>query len=291
MKLTRLQLCIGRGTHEKHEPHERNSAHGFRVLSVFRGLFIILLALSSLSAFGFSPYENRLMSGGPTRVGLIAAAKAGAEDALAETLQTLSSKKAVKALKKKKITNLATYKQTFAGKTWIMIYFDYEGIEYLQAAADFESAEGIQALERLIEPHPRAARYGTKWLQMEWINYIRASQKKGEPADRFAMVTRIKPEKEAEYRSLHQTVWPGVVDQMVRGNYRNFSVFFVEIGDELYEFFHVDYVGTDAEKDGEMNKADPCNQRWWKLTDPCQDPLPGASGPWLMMDKIPEQKK
>ncbi len=247
-----------------------------------------LLALSALSAFGFSPYENRLMDGEPTRVGLIAAAKTGEEASFAEALQALSSKKAVKALKKKKITHLGTYKQELAGKTWFMVYFDYEGKDYLQAAADFESVEAFQTLEKWMEPHPRAARHGTRWLQMEWMNYVRASQKTGEPADRFAMVTRIKPEKEQEYRMLHQTVWPGVVDQMARGNYRNFSIFLVEIGDELYEFFHVEYVGTDSKKDGEASKADPCNQRWWKLTDPCQNPLPGASGPWLMMDKISE---
>ncbi|MBT3192186.1 MAG: L-rhamnose mutarotase [Verrucomicrobia bacterium] len=100
------------------------------------------------------------------------------------------------------------------------------------------------------------------------------------------MVTRIRPEKEQEYRTLHQTVWPGVVDQMVRGNFRNFSVFLVELGDEIYEFFYVEYVGSDSAADGEMNNADPVNQRWWKYTDACQLPLPGASGPWLMMDKI-----
>jgi L-rhamnose mutarotase len=77
-----------------------------------------------------------------------------------------------------------------------------------------------------------------------------------------------------------------VVDQMVRGNYRNFSIFLVEVGDELYEFFHVEYVGTDPERDGAMNSTDPCNQRWWKRTDACQDPLPGTSGPWSMMDKL-----
>lgn len=247
---------------------------------------LFIFALSALSAFGFSPYENYLMSGEPTRVGLIAAAKPGSETELEAALQALTAKKATKALKKQDITGLATYKQTFAGKTWSMVYFDYTGKEYLQAAAAFEEAIAFQTLEKWIEPHPRAARYGTQWLQMEWINYIRASQKKDAPTDRFAMVSRIKPEKEQEYRSLHQTVWPGVVDQMTRSNYRNFSIFFVEIGDELYEFFHVDYLGSDIEKDNKMSAADPFTQRWWKITDACQNPLPGASGPWLMMDNV-----
>lgn len=250
-------------------------------------LSICFLLLFALTVCGFSPYENRLMSDGPARVALIAAVKAGSETELDAALQALGGEEAVQALKEQNITGLAAYRQKLAdGKNRVMIYFDYAGQDYLQAAADAESTAVFQTLEKWIEPHPRAARYGTKWLQMEWISYIRASQKEGKAANRFAMVTRIRPEKEQEYRILHQTVWPGVVDQMVRGNYRDFSIFFVEIGNELYEFFHVDYVGTDAEKDGEMNSSDPCNLRWWKLTDACQDPLPGASGPWLMMDKI-----
>ena len=59
---------------------------------------ILLLTLFALSAFGFSPYENYLMSGEPTRVGLIAAAKPGEEAAFADALQALSSKKSTQAL-------------------------------------------------------------------------------------------------------------------------------------------------------------------------------------------------
>lgn len=245
-----------------------------------------LLFLSVLTAVAFSPYENRLLTGETTRVSLIAAIRSGEDAAVMGALQALSSKKSVKALKKNAIRNLAAYTQTLAGKKWVMIYFDYDGKDYLQAAADFESVEAVGLMEKGIQPHPRATRYGTQWLQMEWINYIHASPQEGPAANRFAMVTRVIPAKEQEYRLLHQTVWPGVVDQMARGNYRDFSVFFVEMGAELYEFFHVDYVGTDADKDAKMNHSDPFNIRWWKLTDPCQDPLPGASGPWLMMDPI-----
>lgn len=247
-------------------------------------LITIVLAAVSLCASAFSPYEEYLRSGETTRVGLIAAAKPGQEEALANALQSLTEKKIAKALKKKKITNLSSYSVPILGKTWVMVYFDYDGKDYLQAAADIEQVEVFQGLEKWVEPHPRAARYGTKWLQMEWITYLHASQKEvaGDP---FAMVTRIKPEKEQEYRMLHQTVWPGVVDQMARGNYRNFSIFLVEIGDEIFEFAYGEYVGTDSKKDGEMNSTDPCNLRWWKITDACQNPLPGADGIWLMMKK------
>ena len=85
---------------------------------------------------------------------------------------------------------------------------------------------------------------------------------------------------------MHQTVWPGVVDQMARGNNRNFSIFLVELGDELYEFFYLEYVGHDAAKDEAMNKADPINQRWWKHTIACQSPLPGERDIWANMAPV-----
>jgi L-rhamnose mutarotase len=256
-----------------------------------RRFFTLLFILSALSVFGFSPYENYLQSGEQTHVALIAAAKEGQVDELQSALQSFSDIKTAQAFKKVAISNLSSYRKELQGKTWFMIYFDYDGKNYLEAVNAFESTPCVQALIPLIVPHPRAKRYGNTWLQMEWMNYIRGSRKKGAPSDRFAMVTRIKPEKEQEYRTLHQTVWPGVVDQMVRGNYRDFSIFFVEMGDELFEFFHVDYVGTHSEQDDEKNKADPFNQRWWKITDACQDPLPDATGVWSMMNTINPVKK
>ena len=247
---------------------------------------VILCLLPGLSAFGFSSYENRLLAGDQTHMALIAAAKDGEPAELQTALKSLNEKKATKAFKKAKISNISSFTKELQGKTWIMVYFDYDGNTYLDAVNAFESTEVSQKIMPLVEAHPRAKKYGTTWLQMEWMCYIRGAQKKGAPTSKLAMVTRIKPEKEQEYRVLHQSVWPGVVDQMARSNNRNFSIFFTEIGDELYEFFYLEYVGSDAKKDGEMSSSDPFNLRWWKITDACQNPLPDADGIWSMMDKV-----
>jgi L-rhamnose mutarotase len=251
-----------------------------------RFILAVVFIMSSISAYGFSPYENYLSSGKQTHAALFAAAKEGKTKELTAALNGLNNKKSLKALKKVEITNVSFYSKKLHDKTWFLVYFDYDGKDYLKAVNAFESTKAVQAIKPLVSPHPRAATYGTTWLQLEWICYIKASQKKGEAASKFAMTTRIKPKKEQEYRMLHQGIWPGVRDQMARGNYRNFSIFFVELDKELFEFFYVEYVGTDSKKDGELNKADPCNQRWWKLTDPCQKPLPGTDGIWSMMDKL-----
>lgn len=248
---------------------------------------LLMMSAVTYTALAFSPYENNLMTSKIKRTALIASVKPGQETATDVALMALLDKKTIKALKKVHISNLSCYKKELNGKIWVMIYFDFEGDDYLKAASNFESAsEAIKSLNKSIVPHPRAKHYGTTWLQMEWINYIRGSQSEEETKNSFSMVTTIKPEKEMEYRLLHQSVWPGVVDQMARGNNRHFSIFLVEINKTIYEFFYLEYVGTDPKKDEEMNRTDPTNLRWWKLTDACQTPLQGTKDIWSMMDKV-----
>ena len=257
---------------------------------------VCLTMLGMLSAFslGFSPYENYLLSGKETHVALFAQIKTGQENAFAETLKLLNEKKTVKKLQKSHIKNLSAFQKKINDKTYCMLYFDYKGGKvYLGAAEVFEkSSPVIEKLNRLIVSHPRAERYSCKWLQMEWIAFIRGKDVAGKPKDVISMVTKIKPGKEMEYRLLHQGIWPGVIDQMERGNNRNFSIFLIELEDEIYEFFYFEYVGTDSEKDGVMSKSDPANLRWWKYTDQCQEPLPEMKGEgiWAPMELISVSK-
>jgi L-rhamnose mutarotase len=239
----------------------------------------------------FSPYENYLLSGRQTQVGLLAQAKPGKEAQLATAIESLKHGQPAAALAKVGIGNVAAFKREIDGKEWVLVHFVYQGgKDYLGAAEAFETASpATRALGDLIIPHPRAKTYGRQWLQMEWINYIRGKDTDRPATQVTSMVTTVKAEKEAEYRTLHQTVWPGVVDQMARGNNRDFSIFLAEIGDRLCEFFYVEYVGTDAAKDDAANKADPINQRWWHYTDACQTPLPGAAGIWAPMEPITSQ--
>jgi L-rhamnose mutarotase len=44
---------------------------------------------------------------------------------------------------------------------------------------------------------------------------------------------------------------------------------------------HYEYVGADHAADQASIAADPATQEWWKLTDPCQEPLTDAGeGAW-----------
>lgn len=94
---------------------------------------------------------------------------------------------------------------------------------------------------------------------------------------RMASVIRLRPEHEAEYRELHAAPWPEVLAALRAANITNYSIF---LRDGLL-FSYLEYVGTDFAADSARIAADEHTRRWWKLTDPCQQPLASAGeGEW-----------
>jgi len=106
---------------------------------------------------------------------------------------------------------------------------------------------------------------------------------------RYAMVTGLRPEKEARYRELHANTWPGVLKKIEDCNIRNFSIHRSEIAGKPYLFAYFEYHGQDFDADMKKMAADPETQRWWKETDPCQKPLPPAAAKgeiWTMAEEV-----
>lgn len=94
---------------------------------------------------------------------------------------------------------------------------------------------------------------------------------------RIASVIRLKDGMEAEYRRLHADVWPGVQDALRRAHVSNYSIF---LRDGLL-FSYLEYTGDDYESDMQVMARDETTQRWWELTDPCQEPVATADdGQW-----------
>ena len=104
--------------------------------------------------------------------------------------------------------------------------------------------------------------------------------------ERKAMIIGLKADKIEEYKELHAAVWPSVIAQLERSNFRNFSIFLREPENLLFGYF--EYHGTDFEADSALIAADPETQRWWTLTDPCQQPLAsaGEGEQWSMMEEV-----
>jgi len=102
-------------------------------------------------------------------------------------------------------------------------------------------------------------------------------------------VTGLREEKEAGYRLLHNHVWPGVIDAIGDSSISIFDVFLTELDGRPYLFHRMKYIGIDFDSDMEKMAANPVNQRWWKVTDACQSPLPEAtekSEIWLPLKSL-----
>ncbi len=94
---------------------------------------------------------------------------------------------------------------------------------------------------------------------------------------RYGMVLKVRPEKLAEYKRLHAAVWPDVLQMIHDCNIRNYSIYHKD--GHLFSYF--EYVGADFAADMAKMAADPTTQQWWKLCEPCQEPLSTrAPGEW-----------
>ncbi|KIO78930.1 L-rhamnose 1-epimerase [Pedobacter lusitanus] len=103
---------------------------------------------------------------------------------------------------------------------------------------------------------------------------------------RFGSVTGLKPEKIAYYKKLHAYVWPAVLKKIKECNIRNYSIYFKKIDSAYYLFSYFEYTGNNFEEDMKKMSRDPDTQRWWKETDPCQQPITGSDKIWSPMEEV-----
>ncbi|MBK1875827.1 L-rhamnose mutarotase [Pelagicoccus mobilis] len=233
-----------------------------------------------------SPYENRLNSENFRRIGLLAEIR---PDSLAEVADLVSSGSTdlAKDLEHAGIRNLAIYQKAVGDLELVFLYF--ETIELDQEKAILllkESSAWWSTLEGHLLAHPRATKENHPWVRCEFMNVIAIeSEFDRNKGDRIALVSQLIPEKELWYRTLHQTNWPGVVDQMRRSNFQNWTTFLIEWGESLLLFSYVEYVGKDREADESLMAADPVTQRWWTHTQPCLSPVEGSNDAWSAMER------
>ena len=104
------------------------------------------------------------------------------------------------------------------------------------------------------------------------------------PVRRFGQVIGLRPERVAEYKSLHNGA--GVRDLLRQANLHNFSIFLKQFDDgRCFEFAYFEYTGIDFEADMAWLAAQPDNQAWLALCDAMQLPLEGETS-WAVMEQI-----
>lgn len=107
--------------------------------------------------------------------------------------------------------------------------------------------------------------------------------------ERYGMVIGIRPEKIDDYRRLHAAAWPGVLAKIRESHIRNYSIYLREVEPGQYLLFsYFEYTGDDFAADMARMAADTETRRWWKETDPCQEPVPtrGEKEFWSRMDEV-----
>ena len=93
----------------------------------------------------------------------------------------------------------------------------------------------------------------------------------------YCSIIGLRPEKEAEYRKLHASVWPEVRAAIRMANIRNYNIYIETLNGKKYLVSHFEYTGTNPDDDFARIAKDPTTRnKWWPLTDACQVVLKGT---------------
>ncbi len=225
-----------------------------------------------------SPYENRLAGEKFRRVGLIALIRPDSTDTLPALAANPPSD-----LPSIGISNLNLYHRSFGDRTFLFVFLEFAGTDVESVPSLLRDDPWFATLAPHLDAHPRATAAGHPWLRMELMNVIGPTLPAGDQVSKLGLAAGLHPESELWYRTLHQTNWPGVVDQMARSHTRYWVTFMIEFGEQLLLFTYCEYIGTDKAADDAAMAADPVTRRWWKHTEPCLYPLVPGGGNWSEM--------
>jgi len=99
---------------------------------------------------------------------------------------------------------------------------------------------------------------------------------------RVAFRLRVRPERLAEYKQLHQQVWPELLDDMQAASIRNYSIF--ADGPELFGYLEC----NDWDVASEALARSDANRRWQELmSDYLATPVdPDAAAPLRLLEEV-----
>lgn len=105
----------------------------------------------------------------------------------------------------------------------------------------------------------------------------------------FCAMVELRPDKEEEYRRLHADVWPEVLAAIRRANIRNYNIYVATVGGRRYLVSHMEYTGSNPAADfATIAKDAVTRDKWWPLTDACQQVLEGTpeGQQWLPLERV-----
>ncbi|MFC1497053.1 L-rhamnose mutarotase [Verrucomicrobiota bacterium] len=199
----------------------------------------------------------------------------------------------LKQIEKSNIRNFSIYEKEIDGELYLFGYYEYIGKDFDADMTDMAKDVITQTWWKETDPCQKPLFEAAKKKQI-WSNAEEVFHSDGaidvvpEKVVRIGTITGLKYEKEAYYRTLHQTTWPGVLKQIKDANIRNYSIYLKKIKGKLYLLSYFEYVGKDMNKDFAKIGEDATTRRWWKQTDDCQIPLPAAEKKKEIWDSMTE---
>ncbi|BEJ13311.1 hypothetical protein CspHIS471_0304850 [Cutaneotrichosporon sp. HIS471] len=94
---------------------------------------------------------------------------------------------------------------------------------------------------------------------------------------RICQVIKVKPESLNEYKRVHASVWPNVLDALQKAHLVDYSIHYFAPLSLLIATMR--YVGNNYEADMESIKESEPTRQWWQMTDGFQESfVDGAMG-------------
>ncbi len=235
-----------------------------------------------------SPYQNQIGSEEFRRVGLLSLIPSANQRAVTEFLNSPPEDLAAR-LASSGIQQFDLFLSAIDTRIHLFAFLHFAGPDVEAVPQIVAEDPWLSELSPLLESHPRADRPVSPWIRLELINVIgptRPAAPSDRPATRSGLISGLVADRELTYRTLHQTNWPGIVDQMARSHFRYWVTFLIEFDSDLRLFTYCEYTGTDKAADDARMAGDPVTQRWWTHTEPCLISLDGSGRSWVPMETL-----
>jgi L-rhamnose mutarotase len=165
------------------------------------------------------------------------------------------------------------------GVHYALRYYEYNGNRFVDDLQELElDPKYNQWPEKLDE-------YTDDRSDVKCVFFTEGQRRSSVAEDRVRRIGRVvglRPNMVEPYALLHAHTWPGVLAAIREGNIRNYSIFLAPIGDKMYLFAYLEYVGKNFDADMARIGDDPDTKAWIKFTDDgCQLPIPTRkTGEW-----------
>ncbi|MFC1538365.1 L-rhamnose mutarotase [Candidatus Latescibacterota bacterium] len=191
----------------------------------------------------------------------------------------------LKQIRKSNIRNYSIFLRDFPEGKMLFSFFEYVGKDFKadmdSMAADPVTKEWWKLTDPMQEPL-ESRKDGEWWATIEELFHMDGVRKSPEKVNRYASAVDLHPGFEEEYRKLHETVHPEVLEQFKKSNISNYSIFLHE--SRVYSYF--EYTGEDFRKEMDSMTLNTETNKWLDTCKTFQKKIPNEKDFWVDMREV-----